>query len=222
MQENFCYIFGASECDKALKFVPGPGDFVIAADAGYLHLQERGIRPDLLIGDFDSLKHVPPEEVERVTFPSVKDDTDLMLAVQYAFDRGWRRFLLYGCMGGRLEFTLANFQILSNIVKRGATVYAVGCGALVTAVRNGALLFDEHFTGRISVFCSGGEATGVTLRGLAYPLDRAVLTYDNPLGVSNEFIGQRGSVAVENGTLIVIYDDVNNMMETVNTVTIRR
>lgn len=215
MEDRFCYIFGASEFDGTLKFKPERGkDLIIAADAGYRHLQVLGITPDLLIGDFDSLGEVPGG-VEVLRFPAMKDDTDLMLAVKYGFTRGCRRFVLYGAMGGKLDFTLANFQILANIVNNGGTAYLVGCGSLITAVRDGALEFDEHFTGRVSVLCCGDRACDVTLRGLKYPLEQAVLKYDEPLGISNEFLGRRGLIAVGNGMLAVIYDDVNNMMKTV-------
>ena len=83
MEARYCYIFGAAEFDGNLKFKPDQGrDFIIAADAGYRHLQALGIPPDMLIGDFDSLGEVP-KGVELLRFPVMKDDTDLMLAVKY-------------------------------------------------------------------------------------------------------------------------------------------
>ena len=215
MEERICYIFAAAEFDGTLKFKPRKGiDFIIAADAGYRHLQKLRIIPDMLIGDFDSLREIP-DGVELLRFPSMKDDTDLMLAVKYGFAHGYHRFIIYGGMGGRLDFTLANFQILSNIVNNGGSAYLVGCGSLITAVRNGTLLFDEHFTGRISILCSGNQACDVTLRGLKYPLEQAILKYDEPLGISNEFLEMHGSITVGSGMLIVIYDDGSNMMKTV-------
>lgn len=215
MEDRICYIFAAAEFDGILKFKPRKDiDFIIAADAGYRHLQKLKITPDMLIGDFDSLGEIP-DGVELLRYPSMKDDTDLMLAVKYGFAHGYHRFIIYGGMGGKLDFTLANFQILSNIVNSGGSAYLVGCGSLITAVRDGTLLFDEYFTGRISILCSGDQACNVTLRGLKYPLEQAILKYDEPLGISNEFLGMRGSIAVGNGMLTVIYDDVNNMMKTV-------
>lgn len=222
MEERFCYIFGAAECGGTLKFTPERGkDFVIAADAGYRHLEALGIAPDLLIGDFDSLSEIP-DGVARLQFPAMKDDTDLMLAVKHGFTQGYRQFVIYGAMGGRLDFTLANFQILCSIVNHGGNAYFVGGGSLITAVRDGTLQFDEHFTGRISILCCTDQACGVTLRGLKYPLEQAVLKYDEPLGVSNEFLGRKGTITVENGLLAILYDDVNNMMKNVKNKEVRR
>ena len=57
----------------------------------------------------------------------------------------------------------------------------------------------------VSVFCHGDRAEGVTLTGLAYPLSDAALTGDFPLGVSNRRLdGQRATVAVRRGTLLIL------------------
>ena len=58
----------------------------------------------------------------------------------------------------------------------------------------------------MSVFCLGEKAKGVTIRGLQYELDNGTLESSFPLGVSNHFVGKESSVAVEDGTLIVMYD----------------
>ena len=52
--ENTCYIVGAASLD-GVRLSPRPGDYVIAADGGYRSLQARGIEPDFVMGDFDSL-----------------------------------------------------------------------------------------------------------------------------------------------------------------------
>jgi len=59
----------------------------------------------------------------------------------------------------------------------------------------------------ISIFCLNGKASGVTLRGLKYPLENAVLTSEMPLGVSNEFTGQKSTVRVTDGTLIIMWSE---------------
>lgn len=208
---NFCYIFGAGPIAAPLKFNPCPTrDFVIAADAGYNFLFQQGIKPDLLVGDLDSLGFTP-EDIELVQFPTVKDDTDMMLAINEAKKRGYNKFIIYGGIGGRPEFTLANLQILYNIVNSGNICYFVGSGSLITAVKNGTLKFDENFKGRVSVFAAGESAQGVTLSGLKYPLSNAVVKSDFPIGVSNEFIKNKGSISVSDGTLFVIYDDCNSL-----------
>lgn len=208
---KYCYIFGAGPITAPLKFIPSEQDFIIAADAGYNFLLSQGIKPNLLVGDFDSLGYVP-YDIDFVRFPTVKDDTDMMLAINEGIKRGYNNFLIYGGMGGKLEFTLANLQILYNIVSRGYTCYFIDKGNLLTAVKNTKIGFSDNFRGRISIFSAGTDAHGVNISGLKYTLTDGILKCDNPLGVSNEFIGECGYISVEDGAIFIVYDVDNNML----------
>lgn len=181
------------------------GDLLLAADSGLTHLERRGLVPHLIVGDFDSLGHVP-EGDNIIRHPVEKDDTDTMLAIKTGLERGYRNFVLYGCLGGRLDHAYANLQALVFLACQGAAGWLLGNGIAVTAIRNGQLDFAPGHEGVISVFCPGGEARGVTLSGLYYPLRDAVLTSAFPLGVSNRFTGKAASVSVEDGTLLVMWD----------------
>lgn len=184
---------------------PEEGDLLLAADGGLVHLERQGLVPHLIVGDFDSLGHVP-EGNNIIRHPVEKDDTDTMLAIKTGLERGYRDFVLYGCLGGRLDHAYANLQALVFLARRGAAGWLLGGGLAVTAVRNGRLEFGAGREGVISVFCPDGEARGVTLTGLHYPLRDAVLTSAFPLGVSNRFTGAAASVSVEDGTLLVLWD----------------
>jgi len=197
-----CYIAGAGEFSGSEP--PARDDFIIAADGGYAELARRGIIPDLVVGDFDSLTDVP-RHPNIVRIAAEKDDTDMMLAVKYGFERGCGSFVIDGGLGGRLDHTLANIQLLAYIAQKGARGVLTGRDICVTAVSNGALRFEKGACGYISVFCAGGAASGVTLTGLKYPLNDAVLKYDYPLGVSNEFTGAPAAVEVRAGTLIIMW-----------------
>ena len=205
MEARYCYIFGAAEFDGNLKFKPDQDrDFIIAADAGCRHLERLGARPDLIVGDFDSLGHVP-EDVKVIRHPVRKDETDMMLAVREGLKRGCTRFLLYGGLGGRLDHTLANLHILAYLARRGCPAFLLGEETGLTAIHNGALTFGAEHTGTLSLFAWGGAARGVTLTGLLYPLEKGTLTAELPLGVSNEFLGKTAQIAVADGTLIALW-----------------
>ncbi len=203
MREGICYICGAADFTPA-GFAPGEGDFVIAADGGYAHLRRNAIDADLVVGDFDSLGHVPLHP-HVVRLPAEKDETDLVAAVKQGLVRGYRTFLLYGALGGQQDHTLASLQTVVWLSRHGAAGYLIGADLMVTAVTNGSLFFDAACRGTISVFCSGDEAQGVYLRGLYYPLSDARLTDDVPLGVSNAFTGEEAEVRVEAGSLLVLW-----------------
>lgn len=203
MKNNRCIIFGAgSFTEKEIEV--NDGDYLIAADGGYEHILKLGLTPDIVVGDFDSLKKIPDHQ-NIVKHPVMKDDTDMMLAVKTGLDRGCRRFDIYGGLGGRLDHTLANMQTISYLSELGSQCFLYGDGTIVTAITNTSVEFDETHRGIISVFCISGKACGVTIKGLKYPLTNATLTCNCPLGVSNEFTGVRSTIAVASGTLIIMY-----------------
>jgi len=203
--EKICCIIGAMEPGE---LVLPDGALVIAADGGLAHLERRGVRADLIIGDFDSLGRVP-EGPNVIRHPVEKDDTDMMLAVRTGLARGCRRFLLYGGLGGRLDHAYANLQTLTWLAEHDAQGWLLGDGLAATAIRNGRLEFGAGQSGTVSVFCPNGEARGVDLTGLHYPLKDAVLTSGFPLGVSNQFTGQPAAVSVREGTLLVMWETVS-------------
>lgn len=197
-----CYIVGAAA--YCAPFATQAGDFVIAADGGLLHMQERGMTPDLIVGDFDSLA-APPTAGEVVTFPVEKDDTDTMLAIKLAWERGYREFRLMAGTGGRSDHTLANLQALLWVARRGGRAVLCGEGECFTALCGGALRFAATAAGTLSVFAQGGDACEVTLKGVYYPLQNGTLTADFPLGVSNRFIGAEATLQVGDGAVLVYW-----------------
>lgn len=201
--EKICYIIGA--CAPG-EIAIGADALIIAADGGLRFLKERSIAPDLTVGDFDSLGHVPEGE-NIICHPVEKDDTDTMLAVKLGLERGCRVFVLYGCLGGRIDHTFANLQTLLFIAQQGARGYLVGDGWVSCVIRNETLHFPAGLSGTASVFCPDGEAAGVTLEGLYYPLTNGTLKSSFPLGVSNHFTGKRASVSVKNGSLLVMWEE---------------
>lgn len=197
-----CFIFGALEVNN-MPILPQSGDFVIAADKGYMTLKMLGINPNLIVGDFDSLGFVPTgDNIEKLNI--CKDDTDTAHAVDIGFEKGFREFIVYGGVGGRLDHSFANIQLAKSIARRGGKGVFIGDTETFTVIKDGSISFDESQTGCISVFSLSDESTGVSEKGLAYTLDNATLTNDNALGVSNEFIGKKSHISVKNGYLLII------------------
>lgn len=198
-----CMIVGAGDFyEGSAPLSPRSNDYVIAADAGYATLEHLGVRIDEVIGDFDSMGHVPTHpNLQRL--PVEKDDTDMLYALRVGLRHGYTSFRLYGGVGGRLDHTLANLQCLAWLAHQGyrGVLYDKDC--VITAIHNDALRLKPLKAGVVSVFAQGGTAQGVSLSGLQYELDNAELKSDFPLGVSNALIGRRAEIRVENGTLIV-------------------
>jgi len=200
-----CYIAGAGEFVDSI--LPEDGDFIIAADAGYKSLTSRGIVPDLVVGDFDSLGEAP-DHPNVLQSPIEKDDTDMMLAVKQGLERGYNLFTINGGLGGRIDQTLANIQILAYLAENDSFGTLLGIDTCVIAIKGGEvdLSVDKTIGKKISVFSHGEKTEGVTLKGLKYPLENETITNTYPIGISNEFVDEEVVISVDNGTLIIMWE----------------
>lgn len=199
---KICNIFAAGEIGGKISSCV-KADINIAADKGWLNAEKLNIKPDILVGDFDSLDFLP-DNVEIIRHPVQKDDTDTLLAVRIGLERGCDTFYIYGATGGRLDHTIANLQTLHFIAEHSANGYIVG-DENITVIKNSSVSFKRESCGTVSVFALGGIAEGVDIKGLFYPLENAVLQPGFPVGVSNEFIGKEAHISVKNGALTIIW-----------------
>lgn len=199
---GICYIVGAGEC-RSLDFEKNEGDLIIAADAGYKYLFEAGMIPDIIIGDFDSSGVIPDGE-NVIKLNPVKDITDMNAAVGVALEKGYSSFVFYGALGGRIDHSLANIQLVAKLSQDGMTAEIRDGSTTVTAVTNGRIHFDSSQKGYVSLFSHSDRCEGVCIRGLKYNLENAVLENSFALGVSNEFTDSDSEIVVEKGTAIII------------------
>ena len=203
-------IFCAGDFDGNLEPIQDD-DYILAADGGLNYVNQLGLTPDGILGDFDSLGYTPHS---AQVFPVEKDDTDTMLAIKKGLELGYREFLLYaGLDGKRLDHTVANFQSLKYLCDKGAQGYLLGSQYIALAVKNKTVRFDACFTGIVSVFSMGPDASGVSIKGLQYPLSDGTLSSGFPLGVSNHFTGREATVSVKDGCLLILYDRKNGLPE---------
>ncbi len=187
------------------------GDFLIAVDGGYQRAITEGLSPHLILGDFDSLGYRPTGE-NVLALPCVKDHTDMAYGVKLGEEKGYTHFLLHGGMGGRLDHTMGNIQLLHHLSHRGRGIL-LGDGQSATVLTQGAISFPAHFSGYCSLFALLGEAK-VSLNHLAYQGNSLTLSPTVPLGVSNEFIqGKSGEVVVEEGLVLMIWQQATTAEE---------
>ncbi len=206
-----CVVFCAGEAGP---LPPGfsirEDDLLIACDAGYRNAIRMGVIPHLLMGDFDSLDGALPDGIETVRFPVEKDDTDSMLALREGLRRGCRSFVLLFPLGGRLDHTIANIQTLAFLQEHGADGMLLGPDDTVRLLTGPASLSLPRREGMtLSVFAYGCEARGVTLTGMQYPLQDAVVTDSFPIGLGNHILSPEGGISLREGRLLVIESRIN-------------
>lgn len=200
-----CVIFTARcEGDVASVYAPQYGDYVLCADGGWQLAQRLGVRPDLVIGDFDSSPEPEGVPVERL--PTIKDDTDTMQCVKRGLEMGYDDFLIVGGFGGRFDHTLANIQTLHYAAARGARVRMEDGLCAATALCGGSVKLARR-RGKLSLFALTDVCRGVSALGVFYPLHGAELINGFPLGVSNEYVGDFAEISVEEGVLLIVQTD---------------
>lgn len=188
-------------------------DLVVAADGGGRWLDAIGARPDLLVGDLDS---VEPALVERLAdggvpverHPTDKDASDTELALGRAVAAGADEVIVLGALAGdRLDHELANVLLLADPGWRGLVrdLRMVRGSTVVRALHGGERLSLAGRHGdRVTLLPIGGRAEGIRTDGLRYPLDGGALDLGRSRGLSNEIVGTSASVWLESGTLLVI------------------
>ena len=178
-------------------------DAVVFCDSGLKHMEALGVKPALIVGDFDS--HCNPHlDVETIVLPCEKDDTDTVFAVKTMVQRGYDDFLLIGVIGARLDHTLGNVSILLYLDSLGKKAEIVDDYSEMQIVSKDEVSIEDKYP-FFSLLNITGCARGITIRDAKYPLDGAEITCEYQYGVSNEVLpGKTAKIFVRDGKLLLI------------------
>ena len=199
---SICYLVGAGDFYSQLSTTDE--DIIIAADGGYDNLASHGYTPNVLVGDFDSIKREIPEGVRTVKYPEKKDETDMFLAYEEGVKLGFSDFVLIGATGGRLDHTYANLSLLLYAKEHGHNLTIIDSNGIILCIKNEAVTLTGSEGAYLSVFAVGGVANGVTISGAEYEVKNTSLSPAFPLGVSNRFKDCPAYISVEDGALLII------------------
>lgn len=202
-----CIIIGAGELNTK-EIINDNSDFVIASDGGYIYCKELNIKPNLIVGDLDSIDELP-KDIETIKFNPIKDETDTYLAIKEGMKRGYKEFILYGCLGKRLEHTLANIQIMVGLLKEDASIELMDDNTYIKILKkNDELLIKENINGYISLFSYTNKSV-LTIDGLKYNVKRKTITNKFPLGIDNETTNTSATIKIHKGIVILIISKIN-------------
>ena len=206
-----------AELDAAWPGWDAEVSLVVAADGGWDKAVALGLRPDLLVGDADSL----PEERFRAVAARRRPDRALPgrqrrvgygAGIAAALRRGATAITVLGALGGRrFDHALANVGLLSLPGQGDADVELLDGRTRIRLMRAPAA--DGRSRGvrpggrpgdLVSLLPQGVPAVGVTTDGLLYPLADETLRPGPARGLSNVLTAALASVRLRAGWLLVV------------------
>lgn len=195
-------------------------DRLICADGGARHLRRMGVKPDLLVGDLDSIKREDREWLERSgvpcrAYPVEKDETDSEIALAIALSDlpkpyEQHEIIVLAAFGDRPDHVLANQMLAARLAAEGwRLVLTDGVNTLFTLIGGQKLSLDLPVSQQSPLILSAipvnGPVSGLTYgAGLQYPLVDATLMNGSTRGVSNLVIGSPVEISLGDGVLLVI------------------
>ncbi len=203
-----CIIIGAVSVDFPLEKYIRPGDYVICADKGWQNRRQHNIKPDMIVGDFDSSPKPEYTDADITVLPVVKDDTDTYYIAKWVVENGFTDVLLAGVLGGtRIEHTIANIQTLVYFAKNRVNATVMDRYSRLMVVDSGNISLPDMRDKYFSLFSMGEKREGISIKGAKYPLDNYTITNSYPIGISNEFIGETVDITVEKGSVLIVITD---------------
>lgn len=173
-------------------------DYIIAVDQAVSNLYKQRIKIDLAIGDFDSLSnHGMLNSLNVIKLNPVKDVTDTNQALIEAMNKKPDELFMIGGIGGeRIEHFMVHTMFFSQFPK----LVIKDEKSTLFLMEEGAHQLSNH---NFNTFIGYPEAE-LSLIGFKYPLDHYHLNQYDPLCISNEILGNQGTVTVHQGRLLVI------------------
>lgn len=183
-------------------------DMVIACDGGLKHCDCMGIKPDCLLGDFDSVDEKLLEKykdmgINALQFPTKKDKTDIEIGIEVAFEQKPERVIIFGGMGSRMDHSLTNVHLLMLGLDNHIKLSIVDEHNEIYAVKD-SFVVENKINHILSLIPLTVKVEGVTTAGLEYPLEDYTMEIGSSLGVSNVVVKEKAEVKIKKGILLVM------------------
>jgi len=182
---------------------------IIAADGGADFLLSQDIIPQVLIGDLDSISDNSLDELKKKTkilqFPKEKDKTDSELALDYCIDEQYDSVTMVNAVNGRFEHSLVNIFLIENFVKKGLSLYFINKDNEIFVIQgSGEIELSSRKDSEISLIPLTEQVKVESITGFKYPLQNEVLFRAHTRGISNVAQGEKISVKISTGILLIV------------------
>ncbi|MFC1972074.1 thiamine diphosphokinase [Chloroflexota bacterium] len=183
-------------------------DLVLGADGGARYADTLNVTLDAIIGDLDSLSVLEQQGIsntEFVSYPVGKDETDLELALLYAEEQGADQIVMVGAMGGRMDMTIANILLITHASLSSCRIEVWHGEQTGWVIKPPGEDISGHPGDTVSLIPLGGDASGITTKGLKYSLKDEKLTFGPARGLSNLLEKPSAHIRLSEGLLLAIH-----------------
>ena len=183
-------------------------DLVLAANGGARYASILNVTLDAIIGDLDSLTDLGEQGIsntEFVSYPAEKDETDLELALLYAEERGVDQIVMVGAMGGRMDMAIANILLTTKASLSSCRIELWHGEQTGWFIKPPGEDIPGHPGDTVSLIPLGGDASGITTKGLKYSLKDEDLPFGPARGVSNMLEKPYAHVKLSDGLLLAVH-----------------
>ncbi|MCM1257244.1 MAG: thiamine diphosphokinase [Roseburia sp.] len=186
-------------------------DILGAVDSGMEFFFKAGQKPHVIVGDFDSVKQDTlaffkgQQRIDWVELVPEKDDTDTEAAIREMIRRECEKIHILGATGSRLDHVLSNIGLLGIGLSEGIEILMVDPSNRIRMTDKGiSIRREEQFGDYVSLLPFTPKVTGLTLKGMKYPLLDYEYACFSSLGISNEIVEDEAEISFTEGVLLVI------------------
>lgn len=184
-------------------------ELIICTDGALSYALQYDIKPHILVGDMDSLVGFSEADIQNLDFeiikyPTEKDITDAEIAVDHIMDRGFKRVIILGATGNRLDHTLGNFQLLYKLACNGIEAFIIDENETITMAQ-GNFSFIGEKGALLSLVPYNDKVFIQSTQGLYYPIHQRYLPIDSTYSISNVLIDDNVSINITEGKALLFY-----------------
>jgi len=180
------------------------GRYKVAVDGGYRFFRATSIVPDLLIGDFDSLKRQPQDltgKTKVMTYPRDKNQTDAELALNHSLENGATVIDIVQPSVGELDHFTANLLLL-GMKDRGKVVAEQAEIRIISHLGEILLLKDERriIRGRVGDIVSVlplSASISLSCTGVEFEARNLKIKRGETAGCRNRMVGKQARFQVK-------------------------
>jgi thiamine pyrophosphokinase len=180
-------------------------DLRVSADGAAATCLRYGLRPDVVLGDFDSLPEDLASQLPTGTRLKMPDQntSDGEKAIRYCLENDCAHIVILGATGKRVDHCLYNIGLLKRY-QRPDVCLVIRTEVDEIRLITGPETFRRPRGTRISLLPVFGRVEGVVTEGLAFPLQGQDLELGSVSSLSNVFSDETARVVFNRGALLVI------------------